>query len=127
MAKSKKNTLSDLNDFLKHNSQDQKSTEEKKEYLKSSPHTIAEVNFLKEDLDKQENMTEKVIIDKIAEIAAIKKESFSQVLRRIIITAYESKKDVNATDIMLLNTALYLDHTEQLNRGFQELMDNKKK
>ena len=126
MGKSKKNTLSDLNAFLKHKNNDQKTEEKaKKDYLKSSPHTIAEVNFLEKDPEEQENLTEQAIIKSIERIAEMRNESFSQLLRNIIIKAYENKREVNASDLMLLNTALYLDHTEQLSEGFKELVNKK--
>jgi hypothetical protein len=121
MAKKGNTTLSDLNSFLK-----QKSTESepekpssKDDFLKQKPISLienanAEKEFLEETLEGKE-ASESVISDLIEKLSEKRGEHFRITLLKVIKNSIESRSEINATDLMLLNSALYYLHVEKLN------------
>jgi len=127
MAKSKKNTLSDLNKFLKHKSDlvdtEEVRNEDKKGYLKSAPHQIAAASFL-DDSQSPDPSVENVI-HLIYQTAENENKEFGQLVRDVVIACLNKKEDLSSSDLMLLNTVLYLNHSDNIANGYQELLDGK--
>lgn len=110
----KKDTLKDLNEFMKN--QPMKG-EEDAPYLEKKPTSLAEVERLKEDIKKLEALPEGALNEgKVAELIAktAKTHGISQrqVLFSICEKALNNQEQTDSADIMLLNTILYLKHTD---------------
>ncbi|WKK86496.1 hypothetical protein QYS48_06035 [Marivirga arenosa] len=116
MAK-KKDTLKDLNDFMKNQSTDSKS--EDQDYLSKKPTQLAEVEALKDEIKKMDelaegSLSENEIASFIQKVADAHNISSRQVLYRVCEKVLEDVKDREAADIMLENMVLYLKHQDLL-------------
>ncbi|WKK82791.1 hypothetical protein [Marivirga arenosa] len=116
MAK-KKDTLKDLNDFMKNQSTDSKS--EDQDYLSKKPTQLAEVEALKDEIKKMDelaegSLSENEIASFIQKVADAHNISSRQVLYRVCEKVLENVKDREAADIMLENMVLYLKHQDLL-------------
>lgn len=119
MAKNKKNTLSDLNDFLKNTS----GSEPQDDYLQAKPHSFVEVEKIaKDDAPVKQGLSEKMIAEEIKELARENGEDMRFTLLRIIQSVVNGRESMNSSDLMLLNTTIYLEHTEKMGEGFREMI-----
>lgn len=119
MAKNKKNTLSDLNDFLKNTS----GSEPQDDYLQAKPHSFVEVEKIaKDDAPVKQGLSEKMIAGEIKELARENGEDMRFTLLRIIQSVVNGRESMTSSDLMLLNTAIYLEHTEKMGEGFREMI-----
>lgn len=122
----KKNTLSDLNSFLKHKSEEVKenpATSSHQEYLSLDPHQITQVDVL----EGQEEMSEReqFIAGQIMQLAEENEQSFATTLNKVIVNILEHKKDLTSAEVMLLNTALFLEHNENMIEGYKSMVAEK--
>jgi type II secretory pathway component PulM len=116
MAK-KKDTLKELNEFMK--SQSPKSTGEDQDYLSQKPTRLAEVDSLKSELRQLNTLpegalNENEITDFIIKVANAHNITARQVLFRVcekVISKLESKE---STDIIFENMVIYLQHQDLL-------------
>ncbi|GAA5033979.1 hypothetical protein GCM10011506_26860 [Marivirga lumbricoides] len=110
----KKDTLKDLNEFMRNQPLKE---EEETSYLEKKPTALAEVERLKEDIKKLEELPEGALNeDKIAELisktALTHGLSERQVLFNICEKVLNTLKETDSADVMLHNTILYLKHTD---------------
>lgn len=110
----KKDTLKDLNEFMKN--QPLKG-EEDTPYLDKKPTSLAEVERLKADIKKLEELPEGALNeDKIAELISKTAQTHGLSQRQVLFSICEKvlnhQKEADSADIMLLNTILYLKHTD---------------
>ncbi len=118
----KKNTLNDLNQFLKHQNEavtEKENTNSHQKYLISEPHQITAIDALENQAEMHER--EQFIAAQIMQLAAEKEQSFSLAFNKVIINILEHKKDLTSAEIMLLNTALFLEHNENLVEGYKSM------
>jgi len=114
MAK-KKDTLKDLNEFMKN--QPATSREENKDYLSKEPTRLANIEALKEDLQKLDDLpqgalNEDKIADFILNVAKTNDLSSRQVLYRVCEKVLSQEENREAADILLENLILYLRHQD---------------
>ena len=124
----KKNTLKDLNEFLKHQQDSVSKTDAgavEKKYLDSEPHQISPVDILED----QAAMDEKIqfVAAQLMQIAEEQESSFFQAFIQMTITILEHKKEHTASEMMLLNTALYLSHAEKMVDGYKKSREKQPK
>ncbi len=115
MAK-KKDTLKDLNEFMR--SQQGKATTDES-YLEKKPTSLAEVEKLGNDVKKLEELPEgalheEQIADLIQKIAESHQLSARHILFKVCEKVLQSEENADSSDIMLLNTILYLRHNDLL-------------
>ncbi|MBK6267141.1 hypothetical protein JKA74_19005 [Marivirga sp. S37H4] len=115
MAK-KKDTLKDLNEFMK-NQPSQKDGDES--YLEKKPTSLAEVERLKSDLKKLDELpdgalNEDLLAGFIHKIASAQQLSPRQVLFRLCERTLDMQEESDSSDIMLLNTILYIKQNDLL-------------
>lgn len=119
MAKKGNTTLNDLNEFLKKKPiEDDVIPRTEEDFFKQKPKTLiqkaeAEKKILEGELEGKE-ASEYLITKAIQKLAEVRGEKFRVTLLKVIQNAIESREDVNSTDIMLLNSAMYYLHTEKL-------------
>lgn len=114
MAK-KKDTLKDLNEFMKN--QSGLSDDANEDFLQKKPTLLADVTSLKYEINRLEELPEGALqeeeiaklIQKIADSAGI---SNRQVLFRICEKVLNAQEKSQASDIMLLNMVTYLRHQD---------------
>ncbi|MDN5201757.1 hypothetical protein QQ008_10300 [Fulvivirgaceae bacterium BMA10] len=106
MAKKGKSTLKDLNAFLK-----------------QKPNTLVDVDQVDtiEAPASQPELSESGIIEQIELLAQKNGDNFRNTLLNLIQSALDGQKESNASDIMLLNTVLYLQHTEKVSQNLENL------
>lgn len=116
MAK-KKDTLKDLNEFMK--SQSPKEEGDGKDFISKKPTTLAEVESLKSEVQKLNKLPDGALLED--EIAAFIKKvanthqiSERQVLYKVCEKVLEQIKQKEGSDIMLENMVLYLHHQDLL-------------
>lgn len=120
MAKNRKNTLSDLNDFLRNTPAD---VEKPDNYLQAKPHSFVEVDKIaKDDAPISGDLSEMAIVQEIKKLAEKNGKDMRFALLRVIQTAINERESMNSSDLMLLNTAIYLEHTEKMGEGFREML-----
>lgn len=122
----KKNTLSDLNRFLKHTNEEVKvkaDSGDHKEYLSSDPHQITTIDALENQTEMHER--EQFIAAQVMQLAEENQQSFAATFNKIIVNILEHRKDLTSAEVMLLNTAMFLDHNEAMIEGYKS-MQNKK-
>jgi type II secretory pathway component PulM len=115
MAK-KKDTLKDLNEFMR--SQQSNATEDEA-YLDKKPTSLAEVERLKNEIKKLEELPagalhEDELAELIQKIASAQSLNARHILFKICEKVLQVKEDQDSSDIMLLNTILYLQHNDLL-------------
>jgi len=116
MAK-KKDTLKDLNEFMK--SQSPKEEDESKDFISKKPTSLAEVESLKSEVQKLNKLPEGALLED--EIAAFIKKvanahhiSERQVLYKVCEKVLDQIKQKESSDIILENMVLYLHHQDLL-------------
>ncbi len=115
MAK-KKDTLKDLNEFMR--SQGAKTADEDS-YLDQKPTSLAEVERLKVEAKKLDELApgalqEDDIAKLILKISETHELSSRHILFKVCEKVLQSKENLDSSDIMLLNTILYLHHNDLL-------------
>jgi len=108
MAKKKGATLSELDAFLK-----------------KDPNSLADVEKLSgQSIDKgsMDTLSIDQLVAQIKQIAANEKESETQILLKLILSALENKTEESSSDILLMNTALYLQHAEKTGKKLKDLL-----
>lgn len=111
----KKNTLSDLNEFLKNQPQNsnEASASSEQEFLKSKNTFLAKIEKKSHwDEPQLKAAAEKVALN-LREIAAKEGLSAHQLLIASGIFEIENREALQASDLLLLNTLLFLQHTEK--------------
>ena len=112
----KKNTLSDLNEFLKNQPKaenEHSPAPNEQEFLKAKGTSLAKIEKKSRwDEPKLKAAAEKVA-QTIRDIAAKEGLSSHQVLIASGIFEIENREALQASDLLLLNTLLFLQHTEQ--------------
>lgn len=122
----KKNTLSDLNSFLKHQNEavsEKPAANSHQEYLSLDPHQITNIDVL--EGQEEMNEREQFIATQIMQLAEENEQSFAFTLNKVIINILEHKKDLTAAEIMLLNTSLFLEHNENMIEGYKSIAAKK--
>lgn len=109
----KKNTLQDLNAFLKHQQQEVPSASNEQEFLKSKGTVLAKVEKKSQWQDTKLKAAAAQLASQLQAIAEAQKLSGYQVLLAASIQFLEEKEDLKAAEVMLLNTLLYLQHNER--------------
>lgn len=114
MAK-KKDTLKDLNEFMK--SQSSKEESESKDFISKKPTTLAEVESLKSEVQKLNTLPEGALLeeeiaDLIKKVANTHQISERQVLYKVCEKVLDQIKQKESSDIMLENMVLYLHHQD---------------
>lgn len=107
MSKKEKMTLTDLNAFLKGQHED---GSEGEDFIQKKPKTLVEVQALE---DLKGDASEELLSEQIKTLAGIRQTAPRMILLDLIIYMMEKEESLNASDIMLLNTALYVKHTEE--------------
>jgi hypothetical protein len=113
MSKKEKMTLTDLNAFLKGQTDE---AHDGDDFISKKPKTLVEVSRLEGDALAQMKghaPSEEVLAAQIQKLAEIRNVAPRMVLLDLIIHMMENQAELNASDIMLLNTALYVQHTEE--------------
>ncbi len=113
MAK-KKDTLKDLNEFMK-NQPVNKADDES--YLEKKPTSLAEVERLQSHIKKLDELPAGALNeDKLAEFIHKISESTQisprQILFKVCEKVLESQEEIESSDIMLLNTILYIKQND---------------
>ncbi|WP_340152889.1 hypothetical protein [uncultured Marivirga sp.] len=114
MAK-KKDTLKDLNEFMKN--QAPGSGDESKDYLSKKPTQLAEVEALKSEIKKLDNLPEGALHeDEVAKFilkaAKIHGLSSRQVLYKVCEKVLAQQDEKEGSDILLENLIVYLQHQD---------------
>ncbi|MGM0580003.1 MAG: hypothetical protein ACQETL_04950 [Bacteroidota bacterium] len=114
MAK-KKDTLKDLNEFMK--SQSPKEEGDNKDYISKKPTTLAEVESLKSEVQKLNDLPEGSLFENeiagfIKKVANAHQISERQVLYKVCEKVLDQIKQKESSDIMLENMVLYLHHQD---------------
>lgn len=114
MAK-KKDTLKDLNEFMKNQSSE--SRDDDKDYLSKKPTQLAEVEALKSEINRLDNLEEGALHEDevsnfIMKVAKIHDLSSRQVLYRVCEKVLAQQEAKEASDILLENFILYLRHQD---------------
>ncbi|SMG52256.1 hypothetical protein SAMN05661096_03901 [Marivirga sericea] len=116
MAK-KKDTLKDLNEFMKN--QPAESGEADKDYLSKKPTRLAEVEAIKSEIKRLDQLpegalNENEIADFIIKVAKSQDLSSRQVLYRVCEKVLAQVDDKEGSDILLENLIIYLEHQDLL-------------
>jgi hypothetical protein len=113
MAKNQKNTLNDLNEFLK-NAPMENEDDSKNDYLRTKPHTLVEVDKVEQNYKEfdDSDWSELRIVSEIKALAEKNQEDVRFALFRIIQKILSDKEQPNSSDLMLANMAIYLEHAE---------------
>jgi hypothetical protein len=114
MAK-KKDTLKDLNEFMKSQSPD--SGEENKDYLSKKPTQLADVDALKSEIKRLEKLPqgalhEDEISSFISKVANAQGVSSRQILYRVCEKVLSEQESKEGSDILLENLVVYLQHQD---------------
>ncbi|WP_375579700.1 hypothetical protein ABWH96_01075 [Marivirga tractuosa] len=114
MAK-KKDTLKDLNEFMKN--QPAQSGEEKEDYLSKKPTRLAEVEALKSEIKRLDDLPEGAlnedeIANLINKVAKSHELTSRQVLYRVCEKVLTQQKEKEGSDILLENLIIYLQHQD---------------
>ena len=114
MAK-KKDTLKDLNEFMKSQSTD--TVEKKENYLTKQPTRLAEVEALKSEIQRLDKLpdgalNEEEIASFILKVAKSNKLASRQVLYRICEKVLAQQEEKEGSDIVLENLIIYLQHQD---------------
>lgn len=114
MAK-KKDTLKDLNEFMK--SQTPQEEGDNKDFISKKPTSLAEVESLKSEVQKLNSFPEGALLeDEIAnfikKVANAHQISDRQVLYKVCEKVLDQIKQKESSDIMLENIVLYLHHQD---------------
>ena len=114
MAK-KKDTLKDLNEFMK--SQSPKEEDENKDYISKKPTALAAIESIQSEVQKlnalpEGSLNEDEIASFINKVAKTHQISERQVLYRICKKVLDHLTDKDSADIMLENMVLYLQHQD---------------
>lgn len=115
MAK-KKDTLKDLNEFMK--SQSPKEEVDSKDFISKKPTTLAEIESLKSDVQKLNDLPEGALLedeiaDFIKKVANTRQISERQVLYKVCEKVLGQLENKEGADIILENMVLYL-HQQDL-------------
>lgn len=108
MAKKKGATLSELNEFLKKDPNSLADVDKLSGHTAESSAASAELS-----LDGIQNM--------IRRLARQGNESETQTLLKVILKVMDEKTEENASDILLTNTALYLQHAERTGEKLKKM------
>lgn len=111
----KKNTLSDLNEFLKNQPKlesDSGATSEH-EFLKSKGTFLAKIEKKSHWNEPKLKAAAEKVSETIKDIATKEGLSNHQLLIASAIFEIENREALEASDLLLLNTLLYLQHTEK--------------
>jgi hypothetical protein len=113
----KKDTLKDLNEFMKN--QPAASEETDKDYLSKNPTRLAEVEALKSEVKRLEQLPEGAlnegeIASFIIKVAKSHDLSSRQVLYRICEKVLAQEENREGADILLENLIIYLQHQDLL-------------
>ena len=103
----KKNTLKDLNEFMKQNPGQQ---EEGKDFASASPKQLSDVEEAQQSSSAAD--TPLGVIQQYAKVNDLNERL--GLLSFILEVLDQKSSDLNSSDLMLKNTALYLQHIEQL-------------
>jgi len=123
---STKNTLKDLNQFLQDHKEeeiDSSNVGNKEDFLQQKPNALVAVAKAGES-ELQELPT---LINKIEQISKEKNLPVREILFQLIQALYNQSEQLNATDVMLLNTVLYLQHNEQVKSDLATILARKSK
>jgi hypothetical protein len=113
----KKNTLNDLNEFLKHQESPANSSETT--FMETEPHQLAEIN--KVESEHLSNAIERQqLIGSIRRLARENKEEVLDTLISLIVEILEETEPASPSSVMLLNTTLYLQHQEKMLKELQQ-------
>ena len=107
MAKKKGATLSELNEFLK---KDPNSLADVDKLSSHSGESLSEVDVSLEGIQSM-----------VRRLASQENESETQTLLKVILKVLEEKTEESASDILLTNTALYLQHAERTGEKLKKL------
>ncbi|RUA35325.1 MAG: hypothetical protein DSY77_02845 [Bacteroidetes bacterium] len=114
MAK-KKDTLKDLNEFMK--SQSPQEEGDNKDYMSKKPTTLAEVESLKSEVQKLNRLPEGALLENeiagfIKKVAQSHQISQRQVLYKVCEKVLSEIREKESADIILENMVLYLHHQD---------------
>jgi len=114
MAK-KKDTLKDLNEFMK--SQSSKTEEGKEDYLSKKPTRLAEVEALKSEIKRldelpEDALNEEEISNFILKVAKTHHLRSRQVLYKVCEKVLAQQGEKEGADILLENLIIYLQHQD---------------
>lgn len=114
MAK-KKDTLKDLNEFMKNQSSE--SRDDDQDYLAKKPTQLAEVEALRSEINKWDNLEdgalhEEEISNFILKVAKTHGLSSRQVLYRVCEKVLAQQETKEGSDILLENLIVYLQHQD---------------
>ena len=125
MAKKGKDTLNKLSKFLKDQEStntpaQEKSSGSKKEFLSKSPTQLVEIEKIEQELKRINQMPdgqlkEHEIADFIRLVALENGVSIRQVLYKVVTEVLTKIKEKDSTDLMMMNTCLYLEYHDMLN------------
>lgn len=129
----KKNTLKDLDEFLKQQAATLVSPtrlREKVEILEPVVESPAHINEEEKGAPIQKASPEKTIsttsiIKDMKQLALMKGTSFNEEFCTMVLTAMETQKDFSAEEKMLINTALYLKHGSDWKEAIRQYWKNK--
>ena len=116
MAK-KKDTLKDLNEFMKNQSPE--TGAEKEDYLSKKPTQLADIEALKSEIKRLEQLPEGAlnedeIANFIIKVAKSHELSSRQILYRVCEKVLAQVDDKEGSDIVLENLIVYLEHQDLL-------------
>jgi hypothetical protein len=124
----KKNTLKDLDEFLKQ----QAATLVSPSRLREQPEAPKPVETPKADTVKTHNasadnaVTASGIAEDLKELSVIKGEAFTAELCSIILSVMNERTEYSPEEKMLINTALYLKHGSNWKDEIRKYWKNKK-
>lgn len=116
MAKKGKNTLKDLNEFMKNQP---KGEEGSSDFMEKKPTTLVEIEGVEKQLKElqalpEDALKEDALANFILQIANAHNISARKVLYKICEAVIDKTGKQESTDIMLMNTILYLSHHESI-------------
>jgi hypothetical protein len=124
MAKKGKDTLNKLSEFLKDQGTEptkkESSPKKKEEFLAEPPLQLVEIEKIEQELKRINKLPigqlkEQEIADFVRLVALENGTSIRQVLYRVVQEVLTKIKDKDSTDLMMLNTCLYLEYHDALN------------
>ncbi|HEY0744917.1 MAG TPA: hypothetical protein VGD40_25795 [Chryseosolibacter sp.] len=123
----KKNTLKDLDEFLKQQAATLVSPSRLSDQVdQAAPVQTSESSIeQKQDDSSQKTISSKSIINDLKQLAAIKGESFKDEFCSIILAVMEGQQEYSPEDKMLINTALYLQHGSNWKEAIRSYWKNK--
>jgi hypothetical protein len=113
----KKNTLKDLDEFLK---QQASSLVTPDSVEKEQPSTVIPPTDYSSETDAREGVTTDMIYKDLIQLGQSEPESFRQKFYALIIQVLEAQKESLPEDKMLINTALYLTSGDQWKDAIRE-------